>query len=87
MFNLIISISGSLYWFQHHVLHFKKLITRKQQYRFLYLSQIIIITCNGVLSDAILVKPTMSLKKIVALSKFSAVTGCPRLSSSATVLE
>ena len=45
-----------------------------------------ICTCKGVLSDARLVKPTISLKKSVAESKVSAVTGCPLLSSSATDL-
>ena len=86
MFNLIISISGSLLVSTSRS-SFQETDNQETTILFLYLSQIIIITCNGVLSDAILVKQTMSLRKIVALSKFSAVTGCPRLSSSATVLE
>lgn len=46
----------------------------------------IALTCNGVLSADIVVKPTMSLKYIVTQSKLSASTLLPRFNCSATGL-
>ena len=43
-------------------------------------------TSRGLLSAAILVNPTISLKNIVTISKLSAATRSPRLRTSATGL-
>ena len=46
----------------------------------------VIHTSRGLLSDAIFVNPTISLKNIVTISKLSAVTRSPLFNTSATGL-
>ena len=46
----------------------------------------VLFTSNGLLSDAVFVNPTISLKNIVTISKLSAVTRSPLFNTSATGL-